>query len=103
MGGNEGRGHEGHEEEVREQGCQGPLRLIIIEDLDHGSPEGKEGARPEGLRCHQEGHPSVQEGQGAPQKLSYWCVLEAWWIVKAQLWVWGFPHPLSAGACHFQL
>merc|ERR1719240_27429 len=52
----------------QETACEreGPL-CKVWQELDLGSPEGKEGTWCEGLRCYQEGHSSLHEGQGVLQ------------------------------------
>merc|ERR1719440_2531514 len=65
-------GNEGHEEEVR------PCQVQVWQDreqeeersrqavsLDCSSPEGPQGTEDQGLRSCQEGHSTLQEGQGA--------------------------------------
>merc|ERR1712139_221247 len=59
--------------------------------LDNRSPEGKEGTWCEGLHRCQEGHCSLQEGQGAlPVNRVYIH------MPRLQLRVWGCLHPSSA-------
>merc|ERR1711988_82501 len=57
--------------------------------LGYRSPEGKEGTWHKGLRRYQEGHSSLQQGQGVLQlSISVWL----------QLRLWGYLHPSSAVA-----
>merc|ERR1712224_879097 len=58
-------GHEGNEEEGREQeGFPPGQEEQLHQGLDYCCPEGQEGFGPEGLRHNQEGLSSLQEGQG---------------------------------------
>merc|ERR1712097_149801 len=63
--------------------------LCQHQGLDCRRPEGQEGTWCEGLRRCQEGHSSLQQGQGVLQlNVSVWL----------QLRVWGYLHPSSAVA-----
>merc|ERR1712182_78873 len=74
-------------EQEGQQPCQDRSR-----PLDCSSPEGPQGFEHQGFLSYQEGHSTLQEGQGALQPVSSKSI-------RYLLQTWGFLRLSSAGAC----